>query len=296
MPQRLISFDTEEWLEQRREVITATEIARAIRSPKYARELREEKRTGKQNFTGNRYTEWGKEREPVIAKHVRLEIDSSLEANDDLWVDDAGLIGATPDMVDRDWREGQPMELIGEIKTVGAHRDWGDGDIPAVYYDQVQVQLYVTDADECLFAWEPYVIEGEEFKPGEVRSCVIRRNEKRIKELVDFAHKWLEGKNPERPDVSFELAQIKKLTDMKAGIEAEINELRAQIMHAIGDEPGSWEYPSIGLVTMTKPSVRKTFDSKRFRKDHADLADEYTVEKETKPSLRLTFEKEHNND
>lgn len=115
MPQRLISFDTEEWLEQRREVITATEIARAIRSPKYARELREEKRTGVQSFTGNRYTEWGKEREPVIAKHVRLEIDSSLEANDDLWVDDAGLIGATPDMVDRDWREGQPMELIGEI-------------------------------------------------------------------------------------------------------------------------------------------------------------------------------------
>ena len=293
MPQKLISFDHEEWLEQRRAVLTATEIAKAIRSPRYARRLREEKRTGVQGFTGNKYTEWGKKREPIIAEYIHAMVDSRLEANDDLWVNDESTIGATPDMVDRDYIKGEPLEIIGEIKTVVEHLDWHEGDIPPHYYDQVQIQLYVTDADECLFAWEPYEVVGSEFRvAGKIRHRLIPRDNERIEELLEFAAQWRARREEVKPDITYPLTQIAKLTEQKAVLQDMIDDFRLEIVEMVGEGPASYEYEGLATVTMKKASVVRRFDSTRFRKDHPDMAAEYTTEKPVAPSLAIRFAKE----
>ena len=293
MPQKLISFDHEEWLEQRRAVLTATEIAKAIRSPRYARALREEKRTGIQGFPGNKYTDWGKKREPIIAEYIHTMVDSRLEANDDLWINDEATIGATPDMVDRDYIKGEPLEIIGEIKTVVEHLDWHEGDIPPHYYDQVQIQLYVTDADECLFAWEPYEVVGAEFRvAGKIRHRIIQRDDERIEELLEFASQWRARKEEVKPDITYPLVQIAKLTEQKVAIQDMIDGFRAEIAEMVGSEPASYEYEGLATVTMTKARITRRFDSTRFRKDHPDMAAKYTTEKEGKPSLAIRFAKE----
>ncbi|OFT88988.1 YqaJ viral recombinase family protein [Corynebacterium sp. HMSC28B08] len=293
MPQKLISFDHDEWLEQRRSVLTATEIAKAIRSPKYAGDLREEKRTGVQRFQGNEYTDWGKLREPVIANYISRQVDDRLVTNDDLWINDDSTIGATPDMVDSRYTRGEPLRIIAEIKTVVEHLDWLDGDIPPKYYDQVQIQMHVTESDECLFAWEPYELVGDSFRvAGEIRTRLIKRDDARISELLEFAAKWRAGEAEELPDITYPLEQIAKLTEQKRALDELISELREEITYQIGDGPASYDFPGLATVTMKRASVRKTFNAAKFRKDYPDMAAQYTVEKEGKPTLSITFVKE----
>lgn len=58
----------EAWLAERRQGVTATELAKIMTSgsrDQAIRDLVKQKREG-DSFTGNAYTEWGKEREPVI--------------------------------------------------------------------------------------------------------------------------------------------------------------------------------------------------------------------------------------
>ena len=293
MPTMLISFDHDEWLEQRRKVLTATEIAKAIRSPKYARDLHDEKRTGVQKFTGNKYTEWGKLREPVIAHYIWNKIDERLVVNDDLWISDDETIGATPDMVDRGYTNRQPLRRVAEIKTVVEHLDWHEGDIPPHYYDQVQIQMYVTESDECLFAWEPYEIVGDSFRvAGKIRHRIIHRDADRIAELLEFAAKWRAGEAEELPDISYPLEQIAKLTEQKRALDDLITGFREEISEQIGNEPASYEFPGLATVTMKRASIRKTFNASKFRKDHPEMAEQYTTEKEGKPTLSITFAKE----
>ncbi len=296
MPQKLISFDHDEWLEQRRAVLTATEIAKAIRSPRYARQLRVEKRTGQQAFTGNKYTDWGKQREPFIADYIVKMVDENLVPNDDLWVSDDNTIGATPDLVDSRWYGAQPVERVGEIKTVIEHLDWGDGDIPPQYYDQVQIQMFVCDSEECLFAWEPYEIVNETFRTaGKIRHRIIKRDNDRIAELLEFAAQWRARKEEVAPDITYPLMQIAMLQAKQDEIKALIDEFRAEIAEQLGDTPASYDYEGLATVTVKRAATRRTFNATKFRKDHPDMAEQYTFEQQGKPGLMIKFAKEANN-
>lgn len=312
MPEMLISFDEEEWLEQRRKYITATEIAHAIRSPKYARQLYEEKSSGVQKFQGNAATRWGKEREPAIAAYVQHVLEPRLKANDNLFVSDNGIIAATPDMVDKYFELGQPIEIIGEIKTVTEKNDWRGKDIPKVYADQIQTQLYVSTAEKCLLVWEPYTLvdgepqlagdvrhtfvdsTGHEVTVGDIQVLVVRRDEGRIRELVEFGYRHMRGefKEQEVPDITELLGRYSVLQKEINSRKAESEEIREQLRGVVGSEPASYEYPGLGIVTVKKPAVRKTFDTSKFRKEHPDLARWYMTEKVSAPTLSITLDKE----
>jgi hypothetical protein len=87
---------------------------------------------------------------------------------------------ATPDGLSLDHK------MIGEYKTTGKPLD----KISALYMRQVQWQLYVTDAEQCVFAYELRLDAPGGFAPGfDVECQIVERDDKLIKELVSIAEK-----------------------------------------------------------------------------------------------------------
>jgi hypothetical protein len=133
--------------------------------------------------TENAYMSWGNQRESYIAEVVKERfgvmpnewvISKGGKLSPDRWQ------MATPDGLSLDHK------VIGEYKTTGKPLD----KISALYMRQVQWQLYVTDAESCVFAYELRLDAPGGFAPGfDVESQVVKRDEKLIKELVAVAEK-----------------------------------------------------------------------------------------------------------
>ena len=124
----------------------------------------------------------GVEREPHIAQVVKERF--GIMPNDWLIAKDAGLDQwqmATPDGLSLDHR------FIGEYKTSGKPLD----SIPIHYRRQVMWQLYVTGAEQCLFAYELRLdAPGGTFAPDfDIQTQWVDRDEKIIKELIEVAKK-----------------------------------------------------------------------------------------------------------
>ncbi|WKD60892.1 YqaJ-like viral recombinase domain protein [Corynebacterium ciconiae DSM 44920] len=288
---KVLTFDDEAgWLEARRSYITATMIARLAASRAEWPRLWRERETGESSFHGNAYTEWGKSREPEIAEYARMFVDSRLEHSSDLYVHDDGVSACSPDMVALD-DDG----LLAEIKTVKAENAWPvppyGADprdfIPARYFDQVQWQLMVTGAQECIFLWEPHT----DFTPGRIEWCVVKRNNKRIEELCAIRDEFLAGDwrdDESRPEVDELLQRIKELRLMKRPLEEEEREVLDRLREALGDSDVSYEGAGLRL-SYTLPKPRRTWQGKEFAKAHPDLAAEFTREvPATKRTLRVT--------
>ena len=76
--------------------------------------------------------------------------------------------------------------------------------------------------------------------------------------------------------------RIKELTEEYDAIKAEV--LEKMIEH----NDKSFDTGDL-LITVVAPTVRETFDSKRFKADHADLYAGYLKQSTTKESLKLTL-------
>lgn len=76
--------------------------------------------------------------------------------------------------------------------------------------------------------------------------------------------------------------RIKELSEEYSAIQAEV----LQKMSDNGDK--SFDTGDI-LFTVVAPSVRETFDSKKFKAEHKDMFDQYIKKSQTKESLKLTF-------
>lgn len=76
--------------------------------------------------------------------------------------------------------------------------------------------------------------------------------------------------------------RIKELTEEYEGIKSEI--LQKMIEH----KDKSFDTGNV-LITAVAPSVRTSFDSKRFTAEHEELARQYIKRTETKESLKLTL-------
>jgi hypothetical protein len=97
---------------------------------------------------------------------------------------------ATPDGVSPNW------VTIAEVKTTG--KDWEGSAIPIQYRRQVQWQLHVTGAEQCVFAW---LLRAEadngDFVPAwlEPKHVVINRDEDMIGDLIDVAKRFITDYN-----------------------------------------------------------------------------------------------------
>lgn len=175
------STDRAAWLEARTLGVTATMVQRAF-TPAGMKEVLAEFDEPRE-VTPNAYMDWGNEREPFIAEVVKQRY--GLLAND--WLISKGSrmsadrwMMATPDALSLDHK------MIGEYKTSGKPLD----KIPAHYMRQVQWQMWVTDAESCVFAYELRLDAPGGFAPGfDVESQVVKRDDELIEKLVAVAEK-----------------------------------------------------------------------------------------------------------
>ena len=190
------NVDQEKWLEERRKGVTATEVSKLAKGqPAVRRNLLAEKQSGESAFKGNRYTNWGLEREQVIAGLI--EFHGGFEASDILFFSEGNHRHlATPDAI----YLAEDHNLIAEIKT-SKHdlSSQGPHFRRSTYCDQMQWQMYVCNATRCLYVWEQHDDNWVEGMDGVERpSPILRtwewidRNDARIAELVLIADEFLE--------------------------------------------------------------------------------------------------------
>lgn len=289
----------DDWLEQRKDWVTATDLAK-IKGGTAAQfhKLWLEKRSGSK-FGGNKYTAWGKEREPVVAARVAAWVESdrniTLERNDRLWTVDYLGLAATPDMVESG--TDAPV-MIGEIKTWKG--DWESWEhffrAKPEYVLQVQAQLIVTDADACVFAVETYREDSADMIPGDIHYTYIEPDliaQENIKELVRRFYAFSPATDATEDDFELMAAadriaeidgeksdlqkQIKNLNEQKAALDGERSELAGRFLEKYGTAPRSVD---VGGVMVTVKPGRKTsrFDRVGFKADYPELEEKYTVD------------------
>jgi hypothetical protein len=269
----------EEWLEERRIRVTATDVARlAHGGPATWAAVKAEKH-GARGFGGNRYTEWGHEREPIILDHLRFLFD--VEPNKALFVN--GRWAATPDATSE--------QRNGEIKTTV--KPWDDlQDLRASnpgYYDQSQWAMLVRDVGECAFGFEPH----ENFQPQPVRAFLIPRDDTRIAELMEIAERFalfVEDEDPEPGEFDDLIALYAEREHALKEAQAAVDEVKRLVRERAGDRRELSAKSPFGSVSLFTPKPSARFDTASFKKEHPDLAAEYTKPgtAQAEPTLRIT--------
>jgi hypothetical protein len=175
------SQDYEQWLAVRQTGVTATAVSKAV-TPDGFRSVIEQMRSPSP-IPDNPYMRFGREQEATLMEKLGSHFD--LKPNDWLIARDAEdnrWQMATPDGLSSD------HDVIAEVKTTG--RDWGEWRfVPGHYQRQVQWQLYVTGASQCVFGWMLRVAVKGEMEPGwpGPKFVVVERDEALIERLIGVA-------------------------------------------------------------------------------------------------------------
>lgn len=176
------SQDYDRWLAVRSTGVTATAVSKAV-TPEGFREVADQLRHP-QPIPDNAYMRFGREQEGHLIDKLSTQFD--LSANDWLIAKDAS---------DNRWQMATPdglssgHELIAEVKTTG--KDWEQWRyVPGHYQRQVQWQLYVTGASECVFAWMLRETRAGEMVPAwpGPKFVLVQRDDALIERLIEVAH------------------------------------------------------------------------------------------------------------
>lgn len=226
------SDDREAWLAQRRQGVTATEVAKAAQGrPADIHKIITEKVTGAHvDLTGNKFVDYGNEREPIIADYVKRRFNiepntlcySSPDnprylATPDGYVDDAfteerfvaeiktSRHDLWPFPFSRDDDLGVPTLTVAIADRALAAIDRGEfapsGFWRTSYYDQIQWQMLVMNADRAIFAAEQHDDNWPNPKPLRPADVIwVERNVKRIEYLLTVADALLAKIDNATPD------------------------------------------------------------------------------------------------
>lgn len=189
-PSRFVAnkaISKEGWLEARRSGVTATQVSKAAAGPGGFEQAVADYR---EDFVevDNPYMAFGRAWEGPLS--LTLKQRHGVMPNEWLIAHDKNRIHlATPDGLSLDHK------VISEIKTTG--KDWNPERIPIQYRRQVQWQLYVTGASQCVFAWMLREERDGAFVPAwwEPRIVWFERDEKMIADLVKVANRLWERVN-----------------------------------------------------------------------------------------------------
>lgn len=289
----------EEWLEFRRARLTSTELADLHLHKTRSRwqEVRDGKEYGP-SFHGNRFTQWGLAREPLLAPHV-VVVDTRLVYNEDpqtivINPDDGRLCG-TPDLLSED---GQ---VIGEIKTAkhrftgGRYHHW----CPDRYYLQVQANMEHTQAEACVLLVEYYTERDGEFTPEWFEKDIILPDLATVAELKATAAQWfawLDGTPPDWWGEELGLDNLDELTELVESLAAaeaetkrwgeEAKQLKARVIELTG---GAYAGSVAGhKLTVSTTGDSTVFDAAGFRRQHPDMARQFTKTRAGYTTVRLT--------
>ncbi|WP_181275978.1 YqaJ viral recombinase family protein [Brevibacterium oceani] len=271
-------------------VVTASEVAAlASGGTSTWANLRAEKAGGKSRWGGNEYTEWGHEREPVIAGAVHA-LYPQLLANTRLVIsDDDPRWRATPDMI------GETGDMLCQIKTVlWAGEKWVAFDVPKRYYDQCQWEMLVTGATINLLAVEYYDrLEDGVFVPTflfeDPHIIPIERDDARIAEIIAIAEQFVGMGEPDTLDLY--LADYARADAREKAAKAEKEAARKLIAKEIAERPGGKYVSDLGSVTQGQDTTKTVTVLNEARlKEKAPKTWERYVEEQTKTTKgRLTI-------
>ena len=181
------SSDYEKWLAVRAQGVTATAVSKAV-TPDGFKEVIDQLRNPRP-IPDNDYMRFGREQEASLIE----KLGTHFELNPNDWL-------IAKDNQDNRWQMATPdglspsHELIAEVKTTG--RDWGEWRaVPGHYQRQVQWQLYVTGATECVFGWMLRESRGGTMTPAwpGPKFVVVTRDDALIDRLVGVAHELYEA-------------------------------------------------------------------------------------------------------
>ncbi|KAB1657560.1 MULTISPECIES: YqaJ viral recombinase family protein [unclassified Pseudoclavibacter] len=173
------SHDRISWLKARSFGITATDAAH-LATPRSVEGVVRSK-CDPHGFSGNAYTDYGREREPVIAEWMRQNF--GLHTSTVLFRSDGNARHlATPDGINE--CNGCSDLLLAEIKTSTKPIE----KLPRTYLRQIWWQQYVMGAQRTLLVWEQH----ENFRPlGDPITRWIDRDDQQIAKLVQLADETL---------------------------------------------------------------------------------------------------------
>lgn len=287
--------DREAWLAERRAGVTATEVRDLAAGRKTVADLLDEKRNGAR-FTGNKYTKWGKQREPEF---VSFAASHGLIAESRVFhhADEPRYL-ASPDAI------GEDLDgiIIGEFKT--SKHDLGVGGEhyeKSGYADQMQWQMFVTGAHKCFFAYEVHDDVWEPVPtPIDMFGEWVERDDARIAELRALADEVLTAGDLPTVDgarLSGLVKQYRLFTADKQRLEAHLKDTKHELdrisgeIRALFPTDGGVAYADGCRVRVGAPSRRIKFDSTRFKEAQPEVWAKYTKTDELAGRVTVAEEK-----
>jgi putative phage-type endonuclease len=292
----------QEWLDARRKGIGGSDAGAILGVNKYKTPLDVylDKTGQSPDVEDNDAMYWGRALEDIVAYEYAKRTGKKVRRNNAILVHPEHkfmLANLDREIV------GEPGIL--EIKTAARADDWGEpgsDEVPESYLAQVMHYMAVTGAQ---FADIAVLIAGRKFQ-----TYTIQRDDQLIEHMIDVERDFWENNvyrlvppdaktmadlnNRWRVDsgaalvASVELHQkikfLQALRDKEKQIQEERKELEFMIKEEMAEMSEILDDQGNRLVTW-KARQSKRFDTKKFREDHADLADQYTVESTSRTFL-----------
>lgn len=285
--------DRDAWLAERALGITATEIRDLKTGRKTMADLVDEKQNGS-TFTGNKYTEWGKAREPEMAEWARefgLQPESRVfhHAEEPRYLASPDAIGECPDGL-----------IIGEFKTSKHDLEVGSREYElSGYAYQMQWAMFVTGAVRCLYIYERHDDNWPDPTPGFMACEWVDRDDAVIAELRELADRFLNEAHLETVDVAViadPVAAYLDLSERIKAVEASLKSLKYE--RASHEKTIRAVMPSIGAIAHVNGArvrvgasyERVTLDTKRLKEERPSVYADFVTSR-TMPG-KLTISKD----
>ncbi|WP_024356714.1 YqaJ viral recombinase family protein [Leucobacter chironomi] len=278
--------DREAWLAERRQGVTATELAKIMTASNRdvaIQDLVRRKRDG-DPFTGNAYTEWGKQREPIIAADL-----AGFGVVPESRVIHAAVNSrylASPDGVSVDF-DGNL--ILDEIKTSGKLLPKGSAALAATGYEwQMQWCCYVAGAIGCWLNVEQRLGQPGDFRPGDRSREYFPRDEGMVAQLVEVADLVLAAMDyDEAPEIDEEqdtnaLNYLRGLAAEKEGKALKEASYKATIERGISQES------PLARVTITPGTPDEEFDDEVVDLEAAEAAHPKEAQQLARAKARVT--------
>jgi hypothetical protein len=283
--------DRELWLAERRAGITATEVRDLYMGKVRAADLIALKLGRKvDTFTGNDFTRWGTEREPVIAEMLERLYGIRPESRVFRAADNARFL-ASPDGVGVDPFDG--VLVVSEIKTSGKSLGQGSEAFARTgYLAQMTWAMRVTGARVCRFACEERIsVVGRGFVEGVVDGWEVFYDEALAGELEVIASQFLADMDAaaQEPWDPQDHSELELLVAADSAAQAAAQAARAAVAEYVAaHRVSSWK-GAAGSVSYALPKPSQRFDSAAFKAAHPDLHKQFLRESvPSKPTLRIT--------
>jgi hypothetical protein len=276
----VLADGTEEgaWREARREVVTATDIARlALGGAGTWAAIRAEKEGRGRTFS-TWATEHGHAREPFIAEYARSAF--GIAPNKALVAAaDRPEFAATPD--------GIGDTEVGEYKTTV--NDWATvDDLPPRYSIQALWQMRVTGRRKARLVFEPHE-NGVPLYPFP-RDFIIEYDAARVAELEAVAVQFLAGEgemDEQAAEFDARLSAFIELDDIAAAARERAEAAKAELESLLGGKPLRFE-GSVANLTRSADGTRRSFQAGALRQADPETYEKYTTETPVKGRLTIT--------